>query len=82
MDIHSLRVNAAYTLNAYNQTFWITFLKVNENNILICHDIESNAKMYFPIEDITGINISFNKPGMELNTVNNLAINDEASNQN
>ncbi len=71
MDIHSLQVNAAYTLNAYNQTFWITFLKINENNILIGHDIESNTKMYFPIEDITGINISFNKPGVELNTIKN-----------
>lgn len=71
MDLYSLQVNAAYTLNAYNQTYWITFVKINENKILIANDIESNTKMYFPIEDITGINVSFNKSGFEINSLRN-----------
>ncbi len=71
MKFELLKKNSSYSINAYNQNYFVVFHYINHNNILISTDIESNTKMYFPLEDIVSINESFSKIDLEINSIQN-----------
>ena len=71
MKFELLKKNSSYSINAYNQNYFVVFHYINYNNILISTDIESNTKMYFPLEDIVSINESFSKIDLEINSIQN-----------
>lgn len=72
MKFELLKKNSSYSINAYNQNYFVVFHYINYNNIFISTDIESNTKMYFPLEDMVSINESFSKIDLEINSINYL----------
>lgn len=71
MKIEKLIKNTAYTLEAYYQTYWIIFIRYKDSENIIVKDIESGSTMSFPIEDISGINTSFKKGDLNINSISN-----------